>query len=487
MNDVITARPPVGDGLTYLTIAEAAGLLAAKRLSPVELVRAHLERIAACDRRIFSYITVAAELALAQARNAEREIMRGEYRGALHGIPYSLKDIFYTRGVRTTAGSRLYWNWVPDADATVHARLRAVGAVLLGKNNTWEFGTGTGEVCEDLPFPVARNPWNTAYYTGGSSSGTGAAVAAGLAMFGLGSDTGSSVRIPSAANGLFGLKPTYGRVSRAGILPNSFSFDAVGPITRTVRDSAQVMAVIAGRDAADSTSEDRPVPDYTAGLEQGVRGLRIGIVRRFYRQDVAAHPDVVAGIEAAADVLRGLGAQIVGVDLPFTTAECRLIVATVGAAESLSAHEADFRSRHGEMGKALREKFMAALAISAVDFVKASRWRRQLAIRADAIIQQCDAVLCVGPFQPVPRLEHKDAVISFGMGAATCCFNVTGHPAAAICVGFDGAGLPLSMQIIGKYWDEAAVLRVAAAYERATQWHRRRPPLSAVDRQEAGP
>ncbi|MBN8910365.1 MAG: amidase, partial [Rhodospirillales bacterium] len=230
----------VGGTLCDLSIEEAAPLLRERRISPVELVQAYLDRIAVVNPQINGYITVLAESALAAARTAATEIAAGRYRGPLHGIPYSLKDNYYTKGIRTTVASRVLWDWVPETDASLHERLRDAGAVLLGKNNTWEFGTGTGEDQGELPFPLARNPWNTAYFAAGSSSGTGASVGGRIAMFGLGSDTGGSVRAPSAVSGLFGLKPTYGRLSRSGILPNSFTFDAAGPLCRSARDGALV-------------------------------------------------------------------------------------------------------------------------------------------------------------------------------------------------------------------------------------------------------
>ena len=321
MNDAsVLATSASPSELTWLDIAEAARLIAAKQLSPVELVDAHLARIEAVNGAICGYITVTADRARESARRAEADIMAGRHRGPLHGIPYGLKDNYYTKGIRTTAASRLKWDWVPEVDATLHERLEAAGAILLGKHNTWEYGTGLGEGQLDLPMPVARNPWDQSCFPAGSSSGTGASVAAGLAMAGLGSDTGGSVRLPASANGLFGLKPTYGRLSRAGILPNSFSLDAAGPLTRTVRDNALVMQAIAGPDARDPTTVDRPVPDFSAGLDTGIAGLRIGIIRRFHERDVAADAEVVAALEAAIETLRGLGATIVEVDVPLQRA-----------------------------------------------------------------------------------------------------------------------------------------------------------------------
>jgi aspartyl-tRNA(Asn)/glutamyl-tRNA(Gln) amidotransferase subunit A len=397
----------------------------------------------------------------------------------LHGIPYSLKDNYYTKDIRTTAASRVLWDWVPTVDATIHTRLTQAGAVLLGKNNTWEFGTGTGELQPDLPFPIARNAWDTAYFAAGSSSGTGVSVAAGLAMIGMGSDTGGSVRAPAAAGGLFGLKPTYGRLSRAGILPNSLSFDAAGPLTRNVRDAAITMQAIAGHDPRDPTSADVPVPDYGADLAKGVKGLRIGFIRRFHARDVAADPQAVTALEAAVDILQRLGAQIVELDVPYSVQDYRLCVRLIGQSESLSIHEQSFRDHNGLMGPALRDKFLGSIGISALDFVKATRWRSEIIAQTNAAVASCDAVICAGPLRLIPALNDQPGMIAYMLGSANCVFNVTGHPAAAICSGYDDRGLPLSLQIAGRYFDEATVLRVAAAYEAATRWTARHPALRA--------
>jgi aspartyl-tRNA(Asn)/glutamyl-tRNA(Gln) amidotransferase subunit A len=466
-----TAEPrPSGAALCYASIAEVARLIATKALSPVELMRMHLDRIAELDSKLCSFITVLPERALEEARAAEREIAAGRNRGALHGVPYSLKD--------NTAASRVFWDRVPDVDATIHARLVAAGGILLGKNNTWEFGTGTGEMQPDLPHPPARNPWDLSCFAAGSSTGTGAAVAAGLAMFGMGSDTGGSVRAPSACNGLFGLKPTYGRLSRAGILPNSFSFDAAGPLVRRVEDAALVMQAIAGRDPRDPTSSDAPVPDYAAALDHGVKGLRIGVIRRFHERDVEADAEVVAALENSLDTLRRLGATLVELDVPYSVQDYRLLVRLVGQAEALSIHAEDFRERHGLMGPALRDKCLASLTVSALDFVAATRWRQQMMLATDAAIVSCDAVICGANLHRVPRANDEAGRIAYMLGSATCCFNVSGHPAASICTGYDSRGLPMAMQIVGKYFDEATVLRVAAAYESATEWHHRHPTFA---------
>lgn len=461
--------------LYHMTIGEAARLIGARQLSPVELVDALLARIGRVDEQLHSYITVVADQARGAARVAEKDIMAGRYRGPLHGIPYGLKDNFNTKGIRTTAASRLMLDFVPDKDATLHTRLQSAGAILLGKLNTWEFGTGTGEIQSDLPFPMARNPWNKSRFSGGSSTGPGVAVAAGMAFAALGSDTGGSVRIPAAACGLVGLKPTYGRLSRAGILPNSFSLDHPGTLTWTVEDAALLMQVLAGYDPDDPSTVDRPLPNFASNLNRDIKGLRIGVIRRFHLRDVAAASEVVAAIDTALGVLVDLGAELVDLDLPIALQDYRLCTRIIGTVEALSAHEEDLIGRRELMGKALSDKLLSGIFIRATDYLKAVRWRRELAVKTDTVITSCDAVVCAGTLRLTPCTNDVAGMKEYVMGSAMHVFNATGHPALAQCVGFDTNGMPLTMQIIGHYFDEGTVLQVAAAYEAATPWRARRP------------
>src|ERR1700722_18761396 len=305
-----TDAAPSATDLHFLTIADAASLLERRQLSPVALTQAFLDRIAAIDPQLNAYLLVTADQALDQARVAEAEIMAGNYRGPMHGIPFALKDIYCTAGIRTTSHSRTRADYVPDFDATTVAKLYAAGAVLLGKLATHEFAHGGPSF--DLPWPPARNPWNRAYITGGSSSGSGASVAAGLAMGALGSDTGGSIRNPAALCGLAGLKPTYGLVSRFGVYTNSFSYDHAGPMTWSVEDCAIMLQAIAGHDSKDPASADRPVPDYRAALTGDIKGLRIGVLRHLFEQDAPTPAVAKAALEAAFDVLRGLGVNFEG-------------------------------------------------------------------------------------------------------------------------------------------------------------------------------
>jgi aspartyl-tRNA(Asn)/glutamyl-tRNA(Gln) amidotransferase subunit A len=453
------------DDLCFLPLAEASRLLSTRALSPVDLVQAYFDRIAAHDPKLNGYLTVLSERALKAARAAEAEIMTQGMRSPLHGIPYGLKDNFFCEGIPTTAASRLRQDFVPDHSAPVYRQLEASGAILLGKHNTWEYGTGTGEVQPDLAFPIARNPWNTAYFTGGSSSGTGVSVAAGLASFGIGSDTGGSVRVPSSANRLFGLKPTLGRISQAGILPNSPAFDCAGPLTRNVHDAAMVLQAIAGDDPRDRSLAGEPIPDYTATIGAGVAGLRIGFIRSFHERDTLADPEIGQALDEAARIFRNLGAEVTDISLPRGVLDYRLCVRIIGQAESLALHWRDFRDGHALMGKALRDKFLSSLMIDGIDVFNATRFRSLLIDDVTALFEKYDVLLCANALRLVPQLSDQVGMQQYVMGAGNVVFSATGHPAAAVPAGFDRRGLPLSIQLVGNYFGEATLLRAAAAYE----------------------
>ena len=463
--------------LCSLTIADAAPLLARRELSPVELTRAFLDRIAAVGPQVDAYVCVTAERALEDARRAEAEIAAGGYKGPLHGIPIALKDIYDTAGIATTCHSHLHVNRIPERDARAAALLREAGTVLLGKLATHEFAFGGP--AWDLPFPPARNPWNREHFTGGSSSGSGAAVAAGLAMGTLGSDTAGSIRMPAFFCGITGLKPTYGRVSRRGVAPLAWSLDHCGPMTWTARDSALMLQAIAGHDPADPGSADRAVPDYDAALTGDVAGLRIGLIRHFYERDAEADGEVRAAMDAAAATFAGLGAQVEEVELSSLHdfhACCMVILLT----EALAVHERDLRATPEKYGAIVRDRLMLASLLTGLDYVQALRLRRRLAAEVERALGRFDLLMTAGGYSGAPRLQQISKFYLLEKPLLTTPFDVTGSPTLAVCTGFTAAGLPVGMQLVGRAFDEATVLRAGDAYERATGWRRQRPALAAA-------
>ena len=462
------------DDPCLLSAAEAGRRIAARTLSPVEYTEALLARIAALDGRVKAYITLLADSALAKAHAAEAEIRSGRWRGPLHGVPFAVKDNYFTAGVRTTAGSRIMLDYIPDSTAHIITKLEAAGAILLGKLNTWEYGTGNGGVYFDLPFEPACNPWDLARFTGGSSTGSGASVAAGLAPFALGSDTGGSIRLPAAANGLAGLKATYGRVSRAGVLPNCWSLDVTGALCWTAEDSAIVLSIIAGHDPADPASAVAPVPDYRAGLHAGVAGLTIGVLAE---PPAGVTPAIAEAIGEAGRVLERLGARLVPVALPAPLADFRRAGGLINWSESHSIHEADFRQRATLMGQALRDKMTSGSLVRAADYLAAQRLRGVLARSMDALFGMVDLLLLPGAFRVAPRFDDPAGVMAFTRESAMNPANISGHPAMSVLTGFDADGMPLNAQLIGRYFDEATILRAAAALEAATPHRARRPSL----------
>ncbi len=466
---------PASTDLHDLSIAEAARLIERRRLSPVELTQAYLDRIETFDPQLNAYLTVAADRALARARTAEAEIVAGGYRGPMHGIPFALKDIYCTRGIRTTCHSRTRADYVPDFDATTVTKLYDGGAVLLGKLSTHEFAHGGPSF--DLPWPTARNPWNREHFTGGSSSGSGASVAAGLAPGSLGSDTGGSIRNPAALCGLVGLKPTYGLVSRSGVFTNSFSYDTAGPMTWTVEDCAIMLQAIAGHDPKDPASADYDLPDYRADLSAGVKGLRIGVLRHLYEDDVPVAASVKAALEQAYDVLRGLGAVVEDARIR-PASDYHAVKITGAETELLSVHEPVLRQRLNDFGADFLGRALGALLISGADYMQASRQRRAMIAEMEPLYARYDVLLTAGP-GPAAKLDAWRTINFWQRNSLTTPFNVTGGPALVQCIGFTDDGLPLSMQVVGRPFADAMVLRVAKAYEDATKWKRRRPVLQA--------
>lgn len=458
----------------YPTIAEAARLIAAGELSPVELTRSCLDRIEAVDAELNAFVLVLAEGAMAQARGAEAEIRAQGPRGPLHGIPVGLKDIYETAGIRTTGHSRLRLDYVPERDSGAAAKLGEAGAVLLGKLATHEFAMGGPSF--DLPFPPARNPWDTTRFTGGSSSGSGAAVAAGLCLGALGTDTGGSVRTPSALCGLAGLKPTYGRVSRAGVFPLVASMDHCGPMTWTVEDCALMLGAIAGPDPRDPTASRRPVPDYRAALTGDVSGLRVGAVRHFHEDDPACAPEAAAAIEAMLAGLADLGATIEEATLS-PLGEYHACALTMILSETFAVHRKDLLERPEMYGECFRLRALLGAFVDAADYLQATRLRRKLTAELDAALENHDVLVMAMTLGPAPPLEAVGTFALIEKPAPAMVANVGGHPSLVQCCGFSAEGLPLSVQIVGRRFDEETVLRVGDAYERATPWRARRPPI----------
>ncbi|HJY47576.1 MAG TPA: amidase [Stellaceae bacterium] len=460
----------------FLSVAEAASLIAAKRISPVELTRAYLARIERLNGTLHAYVRVLHDEALAAARAAEAEILAGRYRGPLHGIPIGLKDIYDTAGIPTEGGSKSCLGRVPAKDATTTRLLREAGAVLLGKLTTWEFAIGG--TAFDTPFPPARNPWNIDHDPAGSSSGSGAAVASGLCAMAMGSDTGGSIRWPAAWCGLAGLKPTYGRVSRAGIMPLSFSLDHAGPLTWTVEDAAIVLQAIAGHDASDPASARCPVADYRAALAGGnLRGLRLGVARAMFERDCVGSEEMLSAFDESVGVLRELGASIAEIELP-PLALYNATAYLIARSEGFAIHEKALRERPQDYGALARDRLTIGAYVRASDMVQAMRRRQMLVEATTAAMGGVDAILLPTAPDPAPRLG--DLAPYFGNQRPTYMrpFNLTGQPALSVCNGFDNAGLPLSLQIVGRCFDEAMVLRIGHAYERTTPWRGRRPQLA---------
>ena len=461
--------------MTIATIAEASRQIAARKISPVELTRICLDRIEALDSKLNSFIKVTPDRAMKDARAAEQRQMNGAERGPLDGIPIGHKDIYGTAGIATTAHSKLLQNWVPDTDATTVRLLHEAGTVMLGKLATHEFAFGGPSF--DLPWPPARNPWDPDHFTSGSSSGTGAAVAAGLILGGTGSDTGGSIRGPASLCGIAGIKPTYGLCSRVGILPLSFSLDHAGPLAWTVEDCAMLLQVMAGYDPADPASADRPVPDYTAGLGDGVKGLRVGVVRRWHERDRPVSSAVQAGIDRAAQVWRDAGAVVSDVDLPslFDFQAANFVIL---ASEAFSLHEPWMRERYHDYGERLRSRMIFGGLFAATDYVQAQRFRRELCAATSEASREFDLLLTAGAPGEAPRIDGVPKWDGLQQPGFTAPMNQTGWPAMCVPSGFGERGLPVAVQICAKPFQEALLFRAAEVLERALSERSKRPALA---------
>ena len=461
--------------LHYLTIAEAGALIRSRKLSPVELTRAFLDRIEQLDDTLQSYITVLEDGAMAEARSAESAILRDGYIGPLHGIPIALKDLYDTAGIRTTAGSRVMADRVPTEDATATARLKSSGAVLLGKLAMSELAMGGPDPTNG--FPIPRNPWNLEHSPGGSSSGSAASVAAGLCMGSLGSCTRGSIRAPASFCGMVGLKPTYGRVSRHGVVPLSWTLDHCGPMTWTVEDAAIMLHAIAGRDPRDLTSSRAPVPPYSESLREDVAGLRIGVPRHFF---FAEHPEVDRESQAIADsaiaTLGEMGAQVREVEVPaLRYADAAALVIILG--EGFAYHERDLLTRPQDFGELDRNELRVGGLFGLADYVQAQRARSVLRRQYHDVLAKVDVIASPTSTMVAPRFDAGPGAAITRMPSFTGPYNLTGLPAISVPCGFTSAGLPVGLQLAGRPFDEATVLRAAYAYQQHARLFERRPPV----------
>jgi aspartyl-tRNA(Asn)/glutamyl-tRNA(Gln) amidotransferase subunit A len=459
------------------SIAEAGALLRKGTITSMALTEHALERIKTIDPQISAFITLTRESALAEAAAADADFAKGIDKGPMQGIPHALKDIYGTAGIRTTCHSKLLLDNVPKEDSVVAAKFKAQGAVMLGKLATHEFAVGGPSF--DLPFPPARNPWNPDHNPGGSSSGSGAAVAAGLVRMAMGSDTGGSIRGPAGYCGTIGLKPTYGLVSRRGVFPLSYTLDHCGPLSWTVEDSAIAMEVIAGFDPLDPGSADVPVPDFRGKLGKGVEGLRLGLPRHWFVKAEGVSAETLRAIDDAAQTLAKLGATVEEIELPdyelFNA--CGRIILT---SEAYAIHEKDFQTRPLDYGTYTYLRMSVGAMLTATDLTQAMRLRRELALALNAKLKHCDALITASTLAPAVPFSDLDPGGPPNFPVQLMPFDVTGNPAMSIPTGFSASGLPLSMQIVGRAFDEPTVLGIGAAFEAATNLHVRRPSFSVA-------
>jgi aspartyl-tRNA(Asn)/glutamyl-tRNA(Gln) amidotransferase subunit A len=461
--------------LAYLSITEASRGLRRNQFSPVELAQACLKRIESIDGKLHSFITVTADLALEQARKAEHELLGGADKGPLHGIPIALKDLYATQKIRTTCHSAVLQDWIPDHDATAASKLGEAGTVLLGKLAMHEFAFGGPSV--DASFPAVRNPWDTAHMPGGSSSGSGAALAAGLCLGSLGSDTGGSIRTPSSHCAVVGMKPTYGRVSRYGVVPLSWSLDHAGPMARNVEDCAILLQAIAGDDPKDPASADVPVLDFRAELKNGIKGLRVGVPRaNWFDENKGTDPETEVIFNTALKILEGLGAIVVDIDgRPFSLA--RKANQTILVAEGYAYHEKRLREAPDKFGSSVRTRLLEGAFLSAADYITALRTRTVLNEQICTNFSRVDIFATPTAPRPPDAFETLDPNEQNLRPNFTNPFNLTGLPAISLPCGFTKNALPVGLQIIAAAFQENTAFRVAYAYEQATEWHERRPKL----------
>ncbi len=465
------------NALTDMSVAELGAAIKAKKASPVEVVKAHYERIKKLNDKVNAYVLLTEESALADAKAAEAEIARGQYKGPLHGIPIGQKDLVETKGVRSTACSKVLANHVPTEDATVAARWRAAGTIMLGKLNTHEFAYGPTN--DSSSFGPARNPWDTTCFSGGSSGGSGAAVALGLAAGATGTDTGGSIRIPSAACGITGLKPTYGRGPRTGIFPLCWTMDHPGPMARSAEDCALLAQPMYGRDPRDAASADRPVPDYVAALKGGVKGLRIGVPSHYFF--TAATEEVESAVRDAIKVLEGLGARVEEVTIPDID-HAATAALLIYLAEGTAYHDDWLNDKSALFTDQVRTFLEVGNYVLAKDYLHAQRYRTHLGNQIANLFEKVDVLAT--PTLPIPaqtigqltmKVRGKDVSVFGSLIHNTEPFNLTGLPVLSAPCGFSAKGMPISLQIAGRPFEEGRVLAVGHAYQGATDWHKKRP------------
>jgi amidase len=485
-SDAFVTPPLVAAGadLHWMGIQEIGRLIQSRKISPIDLTRRMLDRIQTTDAALQSYATVMTDQAMDAAAVAEREIAAGKYRGPLHGIPIAVKDLCFTRGVRTMAGTRVLSGFVPDEDAAVVAKIRAAGGVVLGKLNLTEGAMAGYNPDRGIPL----NPWNAERWAGVSSSGSGVATAAGLCFAAIGTDTGGSIRFPSSANGIVGLKPTYGRVSRYGVFGLSEDLDHVGPMARSVTDVAIVFDAIAGHDPRDATSLAGPVAPALPQIRQRINGLRIGIDRDYALKGIDAGQ--AASLEEALKVLTHLGARIVDVKVPDLTGMVNMWLA-ICATQALAFHKANYPSRAGDYGPYFRQFLATGQPITPQQTAAAQAWRTEFTVRFTSMLESVDAMACPAGGAPAWPITHDLQLASFADYSAawaqaspraadfTMPMNLAGTPGICLPSGFSADGLPYSIQFAGKRLSEAALCRIAYAYEQATTWHTRHPKVVA--------
>lgn len=461
------------ESLHFQTIREVGERLRRREISPVELTTDALARADALDGSLNAFITITHETALQQAEDAERSLKSGHYLGPLHGIPISLKDLYQTAGITTTGGSKILKDWRPTADATVTRRLRQAGAILIGKNNLHEFAFGATN--ENPHYGPSRNPWNSERITGGSSGGSAAAVAAGIGYASMGSDTGGSIRLPAALCGIVGVKPTYGLVSRAGVLPLSWSLDHCGPLTRTVEDAAIVMNAIMGHDGADPASSGRVMPDLTVALDDRVNGLRIGLLQEYLGENV--QPEVATAVRTALASLEGLGVSVGDLSVPEVEMRAGAVFGILYS-EAAAIHERWLKTNRADYGADVLERLSQGERLTATQYLRGQQARRVLMDRFRTVFESVDVIATPTTAIVAPTIPDSRGPVARGqLLGFTQLFNILGLPAVSVPCGFSRNGLPIGLQLVGRPFEEATLLRVAHVYEQRAGWHKQHPAV----------